>query len=289
MPVHVLGRTFTSLAEAHAWLRDAQPTDSEVVLTCDGIIRQRAELTWTYHRPGQAVVIRGGHFTGRTDSDKNTPGWWLRYRPPAAAGDSTPAAPVTRAFRVEGCAVTGYEAGAVEVSPAVDGDPYASGNTTWTTGVAVTNLSARRLGSYWTRKAYPYSAGRFGVAGVLMRGVVAPVVYGCTFYELRNRDLTDLPQGPYLIHAVYLRDGTTGAVVDSCSATYVTGDPFRFSNGSNGNTVARCSADCAGERAMVSEWYSVPNGQTPSRDQTLNGNRPGRLANGKPLPLWWQL
>jgi hypothetical protein len=121
---------------------------------------------------------------------------------------------------------------------------------------------------------------RFGAGGILMRGVQDSRIEDNVFSHLENGEVEGTEYGPRLIHAVYLRDNSSGNTVRGNRFEHTSGDPVRVSNGSNDNRVVGNSTKNTGVQALVSHWYSTgdPNNvQAPSTGTVIKNNELGSL------------
>lgn len=256
------GIRFTSLAEVNEWALRTQPATVRVVAS--GTIHTDPTV-FTYAPPG-GLWITGGKWVGDGE------GFWLSYQPEA------PAAGVGW-LHVSNVTVARWGRGGIEVSPTVGGDKYGAGYGAW---LGVVTVEGARFLDLGHKTPQAWSENRYGVAGVLVRGVRSLLVTGSRFHRLINTDLTDVGNGPALIHAVYVREFSR-ATVAGCEFKRISGDPVRVSNGATVK-VTGSSGKLAGERAFVSDWHTPD--QAPSR-VSLSGNKPSTLFNGaKSLKLW---
>jgi hypothetical protein len=277
----LLGQSFGTLQAVHDWLMDERDRPGSTVplepvlritLPAGKKIVQREQTTWHYYSPDQKLIIdgQGGTVTGR-NKGKPTPGWFLSYRPIV---QSTQAAPAKANFELRGLTIRGYESGGVEISPqSGEGDEhrYDGGLSAFVEGAIIEDNSFEKLGSKDTPyKKTDYDAGRFGAAGVLMRGVSDSSIKGNDFENLENDDVKGTKWGERLIHAVYARDHSSGNRIEDNTFTDVSGDSIRFSNASNDNVVTGNTSRNAGLRTLVSEFYN----SGPSRlEEDSTGNR----------------
>lgn len=277
----LLGQSFGSLQALHDWLlaerdRPGSTVPHEPVLRVTvspgATIHQREQTTWTYYSPDQQLILdgQGAVISGR-HSGRPTPGWWLSYRPVV---DSTQAAPAKANFEMRGLTIRGYESGGLEISPQSGaGAAHANdgGITAFLDGALIEANRFEQLGSKDTPyKKTNYDAGRFGAAGVLMRGVSGSTIADNVFEGLENGEVRGTPTGERLIHAVYARDRSCNNDIRDNTFQDVSGDPVRFSNASNDNQVSGNTARNAGLSTLVSEFYN----SGPQRlEQDSTGNR----------------
>jgi parallel beta-helix repeat protein len=283
----LLGQSFGGLQEVHDWLvaeaaRPGSTVPHEPVLritaTPGSRIPQRRQVTWSYYSPHQQLVIDGGG--AEVDGGRGgrpTPGFFLAYRP--VVGPSTEAAPARANFTMTGLTVRGFESGGVELSPqagAGDDHRWDAGIAAFIDGAVIEGNRFEDLGSLHSAPgAADWATQRYGVGGVLARGTTGSRFSHNTFDDLENGDVRGTPTGQRLIHAVYLRDGSSGNEVVGNRFSDVSGDAIRVSNGSNGNEIAGNRARNSGVNALVSEFYNPTAGERDSQGQRLSGNRPG--------------
>lgn len=117
---------------------------------------------------------------------------------------------------------------------------------------------------------------RYGVGGVLLRGVQHSSVSHNVFDDLENGPVRGTPTGERLIHAVYARDRSSHNDIVGNRFSDISGDPVRFSNASDHNEVVDNRSRNAGKNALVSEFYNPTAGEQDSVDNQLSGNRVGR-------------
>ena len=101
-----------------------------------------------------------------------------------------------------------------------------------------------------------------------------------TFAHLENGDVRGSNFGPGLMHAVYLRDGSSRNVVRGNDMRHISGDPVRVSNAANDNVIEKNRSHDAGQSVFVSEFYNDSNPTAPQRDSTgtrIAGNQIGTL------------
>ena len=283
----VLGQSFGSLQALHDWLVAQSQDPSSTVphepvlhVRLTGKVVQRQQTTWTYYSPNQRLVIdgQGATVTGR-NKGRPTPGWFLSYRPTV---QSTEQAPAKANFEMRGLTVRGYESGGVELSPQSapgNANRYDGGYSAFIEGALLEGNRFEKLGSKDTpEKKTDYAKGRFGAAGVLMRGVSDSTVAGNYFEDLENGDVRGTKWGPRLIHAIYARDRSSGNTFKDNRFKDISGDSIRLSNASNDNTITGNRARNAGLRTLVSEFYN----SGPSRlEQDSTGNRIFGNVRGK--------
>lgn len=277
----LLGQSFGSLQALHDWLlaerdRPGSTVPHEPVLRVTvspgATIHQREQTTWTYYSPDQRLILdgQGAVISGRHNG-RPTPGWWLSYRPVV---ESTQAAPAKANFEMRGLTIRGYESGGLEISPqsgAGAEHAYDGGMTAFLEGALIEDNRFEQLGSKDTPyKNTDYAAGRFGAAGVLMRGVSGSTIADNVFEGLENGEVRGTPTGERLIHAVYARDRSCNNEIRGNTFKDVSGDPVRFSNASNDNQVSGNTSRNAGLSTLVSEFYN----SGPHRlEQDSTGNR----------------
>ena len=276
----VLGQSFGTLQALHDWLvTESQNPGSTVphepvlnVRLAGNKVVQRQQTTWTYYSPNQRLVIdgQGATVTGR-NKGRPTPGWFLSYRPVV---QSTESAPAKANFEMRGLTVRGYESGGVELSPQSapgEANRYDGGYSAFIEGALIENNRFEKLGSKDTPTGETsYAEGRFGAAGVLMRGVSDSTVAGNSFEDLENDEVRGSKWGPRLIHAIYARDRSSNNRFEDNRFKDISGDPIRLSNASNDNTITGNRSRNAGLRTMVSEFY---NSGSTRREQDSTGNR----------------
>ncbi|MCB9796077.1 MAG: right-handed parallel beta-helix repeat-containing protein [Alphaproteobacteria bacterium] len=277
----LLGQSFGTLQAVHDWLMaeaerpgSTVPHEPELRVTAarGATIHQREQTDWSYYSPDQKLIIdgQGATVSGRSQGQP-TPGWFLSYRPVV---ESSEAAPAKANFELRDLTVRGYESGGVELSPqsaAGEAHRYDGGLTAFIEGALIEDNRFEQLGSADTPyKKTDYKAGRFGAAGVLMRGVSGSEVRDNVFKELENDEVRGTPTGQRLIHAVYARDKSSNNRIEGNVFRDISGDPVRVSNASNHNTITGNRSRSAGLRTLVSEFYN----SGPSRREADSvGNR----------------
>lgn len=280
-PYELLGQRFGSLQEVHDWLvAESQRPGStvpyepvlEITIAKGSTIRQREQTDWTYYNPDQKLVIdgQGSTVSGRRDG-KPTEGWFLSYRPTV---ESTQEDPAPANFEMRGLTIRGYESGGVELSPqSTPGEAHQDdgGLNAFIEGAIIEDNRFEDLGSKDTPYAQTsWAKGRFGAAGVLMRGVSGATISNNVFEGLENGAVRGTPTGPRLIHAVYARDRSCDNRIEDNVFRDISGDPVRVSNASNDNVVTGNRARNAGLRTLVSEFY---NSGPERKELDSTGNR----------------
>lgn len=287
----LLGQSFGRLQDLHDWLvaQRADPSSTvphepvlRVTLTPGSIVHQREQVNWTYYSPNQQLVIDGAGavVSGLRGKKRPTPGYFLSYRP--IVGTGTMDKPAAANFTMTGLTVRGYESGGVMLSPQTGTDPgnrWEGGNTAAMEGAVIEGNRFEKLGSKNTPEGQAkYATHRFGLAGVEMHGVSDSRVAYNTFRDLENGEVEGTRWGPRLIHAIYARDQSSNNDIVGNRFKDVSGDPIRFSNGSNDNLVAGNRSKNTGVTALVSEHYNPNEGERDSTgNQILPDNRVGRL------------
>ena len=272
---------FGSLDEAQTWLTNAQPPidDPEITISLPKNATIPAQATdWRYYKPGQKIVIDGGGATvNGTTNGRPSPGYFLSYRPAVGPG-TTQANPAPGNLEVRNLTVRGFEAGGIEVSPVVpDGDIRWNGGTSaFVSGISIHDCTFANLGTERTPYAQTdYANQRFGVGGVLFRGVQNSSVERCTFRHLVNGAVQGSGNGPGLIHAFYCRDHSSNNTFTDNHITDVSGDPVHFANGSNDNVVRRNHSQNSGRYAFCDDWYT--SSESDSVGNVVKNNHTGHL------------
>lgn len=298
----VKGQAFGSLDEVQQWLSATQPQDPELVISvtpgCQ--VACAAQTLWYYYNPNQKIVLdgQGGSVTG-LHSGRPTPGYFLSYRP--AVGDGTSAErPAAANLEVKNLSIRGFESGGIEISPqrvAGKQNDWDGGLAAFVGGAAIHDVQFRDLGLNKKSSAESrlWNNMRFGAGGVTMRGVQKSTIERCQFQNLTNGQMTfdntddqgnkttKHGEGDHLFHAVYMRDGSSGNVVQGNTFDHVGGDPVRVSNGSNKNVIDGNTSRDSGQNGMVSNWFNSAK-KPPEVDSTgtvIRNNHVGKLLGGK--------
>lgn len=286
----LLGQSFSSLSDVHDWLQaEAKKPEStvphepllKITLTPDSMIHQQQQTLWTYYSPGQKLILEGaGAVVSGLKEGHPTPGFFLAYRPNVGANTSAQS-PAAANFEMRGVTVRGYESGGVEISPqAGEGEAHRwdGGISAFMQGAVLEHNHFEQLGSKNTKKGQAnWSKQRYGVGGILARGLSGSQIKNNTFTGLENGDVAGTPTGQRLIHAVYLRDHSSNNEISGNHFKDVSGDPIRFSNASNKNHVAGNSLKNAGVHSLVSEFYNPTAGEADSTGYTIGKNDLGTL------------
>ena len=299
----VEGQSFDTLDQVQEWLAANPPaTEEPSVVTIKvapgkSVMHVHKKTVWTYYDRRRTIVLdgNGSTVTGWTkdgeDPSKKRPtiGFFLSYRP-VVGTDTTQDHPAPANIELKDITIKGFEAGGIEISPqmvAGDANKWDGGKSAFVEGASVHDCTFKGLGSKHTRPGeavwnpadpeYP----RYGAGGVIMRGVSNSVVADNRFEDLENGKVwnavtNDWASGPDLIHAVYMRDSSTGNTVRGNDFVNVSGDPVRVSNGSHGNTVAGNTSENAGQNAMVADWHNTT-GEVSSKKPKLKNNEVGTL------------
>jgi len=292
-PYELLGQHFGSLQEINDWLiAQSQDPNSTVPLEKElrielapGTIHQRESTLWTYYNRNQKIVLdgNGAVVSGLTDG-RPTPGWFLSYRP-SVGTDTTQANPAPANFEMRDLTIRGYESGGLEISPqtAAGKDHWWEGGiSAFITGALITNNHFEDLGSKNTPTSQTnWSTQRYGAGGILARGLEKSWITNNTFEDLENGEVNGTTSGPRLIHAIYLRESSSGNTVTGNHFTDVTGDPIRVCNASNDNTFSQNHSRNAGVTTFVSEFYNPGEGEADSVRNTITGNDIGTLYGSK--------
>jgi hypothetical protein len=290
----LLGQRFGTLSEVHDWVEaesekpgSTVPLEPElrVTLPAGSIVHQHEATVWTHWAPDQKLVLDGaGAVVSGLRDGRPTPGFFLSYRPIVGAGTSG-AAPAKANFRMTGLTVRGYESGGVEISPqSAPGDAHRwdGGIAAFVEGAQIDGNRFEQLGSKHTKPGKAdWSKQRYGVGGVLFRGVSGASITGNVFDALENGEVAGTDDGPKLIHAVYLRDGSSGNTVTDNTFNHVSGDPVRVSNASNHNTIKGNTSRDAGNKALVSEFYNPTAGEADSVGNVVAANNIGTKYGSK--------
>lgn len=290
---HVLGQEFASLQALHDWLvaQSQDPTSTvphepvlRITLT-GGTMHQREQTTWTYYNASQKIVIDGGGTTvsGLT-KDQPAAGFFLSYRPYVGSGTSL-AQPAPANLEIKDLTIRGYESGGVEISPMEgpgDDNRWDGGREAFLTGARIEDCRFEDLGSLHTPDSQTsWSGQRYGVGGILTRGVSNSWFVDNVFENLENGDVRGTSTGPRLIHAIYLRDQSSGNTVTGNSFDTVSGDPIRICNASNDNIFRKNTSTNAGIRVLVSEFYNPTENEADSTGTQIGGNDIGTLYGKK--------
>ncbi len=288
-PFQLLGQSFGTLQDVHTWLVQQKNTPGSsvprepvlrITVRPGKAIRQHAQTTWSYYSENQKVIIdgQGATVTGMKKG-RPTKGWFLSYRPVV---QSSRTAPAKANFELRGLTIKGFESGGVELSPqSAPGAAHANdgGITAFLDGAVIEDNRFEDLGTLRSRKGVAnYGKGRFGAAGVLMRGMSGASIIDNEFDDLENGSVAGTKWGERLIHAIYARDQSSGNTIKGNTFSDISGDSVRFSNGSNHNTVSHNTAKNAGVQTLVSEFYN----SHPTRgEQDSVGNRVFANTRGK--------
>jgi hypothetical protein len=289
---HVLGQTFSSLSALQDWLmaeaqNPASTVPHEPVLNIDltpgSIIHEKQATTWHYYNPNQQINLNGNGavVSGLRGKEQPTPGFFLSYRPAVGHG-TTAGAPAKANFQMTGLTVRGYESGGVELSPQREaGKSFKDdgGLAAFLSGAVIEGNRFEQLGSLNTPYEKTTWSGeqRYGVGGILARGVSGSRFNHNVFDGLENGEVRGTPNGPLLIHAVYARDHSSGNQVVGNRFQNVSGDPVRFCNGSNDNRVTGNTSKNAGKTSMINEFYNPTAAEVDSVRNTFADNKVGNL------------
>ncbi len=288
----VLGQRFGSLQALHDWLV-AQASDPQstvphepvlkISVTPGSMVHATAQTDWSYYAPSQKVVIDGGGaIVSGLRRGAPTPGFFLAYRPNVGP-DSSEASPAKANFELRGLTIRGFESGGVELSPQAGAGKdhrWDAGIAAFMEGAVIEGNRFERLGSKDTPEGEAnWAKQRYGVGGVLARGLSGATIQDNVFDTLVNEDVEGASgkDGAHLIHAVYLRDHSSGNSVTGNTFKDVSGDPVRVSNASNGNRITGNTAQNSGHKAFMSEFYNPTAHEADSTGNIVSGNRTGNL------------
>lgn len=303
----LLGQKFSRLQDLHNWLEQQRQDPNSTVphepelriqLTSNSKIIQKEQCTWHYYQPNQKIIFEGNNsiVTGRNQG-KNTPGWFLSYRPIVPKNDAATAAPAN--FEMRGLTIRGYESGGVEISPQTGVSPDAEhdafkndgGILAFVENAIFENNTFEKLGSIDTKyKDTSHKKDRFGAAGILFRGVQNSQITNNSFHNLENGKVRGTKTGERLMHGVYIRDHSGSNLVDNNSFDTISGDSIRLSNGSHDNSISNNRSNNAGIRTLVSEFYNSnqKRKEEDSHNNSLYNNNIGTLYNStkKAIPFF---
>lgn len=284
----LLGQRFATLQAVHDWVeaQKQDPTSTvphepvlKVSLTPDSIIHERQQTLWTTYSPDQRLVIEGnGAVVSGLKGGRPTPGFFLSYRPNVGAG-TTEAAPAAANFTMSGVTVRGYESGGVEISPQTQSGSdhkWDGGVSAFLSGAVIDHNRFEDLGSLHSKPgAADWSKQRYGVGGVLARGLQGSQITDNVFDGLENGDVKGTSTGPRLIHGVYLRDHSSNNTVSGNRFKDISGDSVRVSNASNDNQITDNRSRNAGLRTLVSEFWNPTAGEADSHGNRVTDNNIG--------------
>ncbi len=298
----LLGQTFGSLQAVHDWVvaQAATPGSTvphepvlRVTLT-PGATIPAASTLWTHYSPGQKLVIEGNGATVSGErGGRPGPGYFLQYRPIVGAG--TMDKPAAANFEMRGLTVSGFQSGGVQINPLTAAptkeDPHTwdGGNTAAITGAILEGNRFEDLGSLHSKqKDVSWAKQQYGIGGIELHGVNDTLIKDNVFDDLENGKVAgainkgkpkgqEKDNGEHLLHAIYVRDQSSGNRIEGNRFTDVSGDAIRFSNGSNDNTVVGNSSRDAGQGALISEFYNPTAGERDSKGNTFANNAPGSL------------
>jgi parallel beta-helix repeat protein len=303
----LLGQSFGSLQAVHDWVvaQAATPGSTvphepvlRVTLTPGATVPASSTL-WTHYSPGQKLVIEGnGATVSGARGGRPGPGYFLQYRPIVGAG--TMDKPAAANFEMRGLTVSGFQSGGVQINPLTAAptkdDPHTwdGGNTAAVEGAILEGNRFEDLGSLHSKaKDVSWAKQQYGIGGIELHGVRDSLIKDNVFDDLENGKVKGAinkskpkgeqqDDGEHLLHAIYVRDQSSGNRIEGNRFSDVSGDAIRFSNGSNDNTVTGNRARNAGQGALVSEFYNPTAGERDSTGNTWSDNDPGRLyARGK--------
>lgn len=262
------------------------PLEPELRITLrDGVTHEQQETVWTYYNRNQKIIIDGGGaVVSGLKNGHPAVGFYLSYRPDVGAG-TTPQNPAPANMEVTNLTIRGYESGGIEISPQmVDGaaNREDAGIVAFVGGAIIKGNHFEELGSLHTAQGQAnFSTYRFGVGGVMARGLENSFIQDNWFTNLENGTVKGTEWGPILIHAVYLRDKSSNNTVTGNHFTSVSGDPVRVNNASNGNIVRNNTLKNSGVRCLVSEFYNPTAGEADSTGTQIGGNTLGSLYGKK--------
>ena len=303
----LLGQTFGSLQAVHDWVvaQAATPGSTvphepvlRVTLTPGAILAASSTL-WTHYSPGQKLVIEGNGATVSGErGGRPGPGYFLQYRPIVGAG--TMDKPAAANFEMRGLTVSGFQSGGVQINPLTaapteeDSHSWDGGNTAAIEGAILEGNRFEDLGSLHSKqKDVSWAKQQYGIGGIELHGVSNSLIKDNVFDDLENGTVKgainkkkpkdqEKDNGEHLLHAIYVRDQSSGNRIEGNRFSDVSGDAIRFSNGSNDNTVVGNSAKNAGQGALISEFYNPTAGERDSTGNSWSGNDAGRVyARGK--------
>lgn len=286
----LLGQRFGSLQAVHDWVAAESATPGSTVphepvlrvgLTAGSLLTGVEQTTWNHYNPGQKLIIEGsGATVSGFRGSRPAPGFFLSYRPIIGEG-STATAPAAANFELRGLTIRGFESGGVEISPqtaAGKDHRYDGGETAFLSGAVISDNRFEDLGSLHSKNA-DWATQRYGVGGVLARGLQGSQITHNRFENLENGAVKGTPVGERLIHAVYLRDASSNNLVSDNTFAHVSGDPVRVSDASNDNRIEGNRSRDAGVATMVSEFYNPTAGEKDSTGnrEKMQGNKVGSL------------
>lgn len=303
----LLGQTFGSLQAVHDWVVEQAATPGSTVphepvlrvTLTPGAILAASSTLWTHYSPGQKLVIEGnGATVSGAREGRPGPGYFLQYRPIVGVG--TMDKPAAANFEMRGLTVSGFQSGGVQINPLTaapteeDARPWEGGNTAAVEGAIFEGNRFEDLGSLHSKQDdVSWARQQYGIGGIELHGVSDSLVKDNVFDDLENGKVKGAinkkkpkgeqqDNGEHLLHAIYVRDQSSGNRIEGNRFSDVSGDAVRFSNGSNDNTVVGNSARNAGQGALISEFYNPTSKERDSTGNTWSDNDPGRLyARGK--------
>jgi hypothetical protein len=214
--------------------------------------------------------------------------------------------PAAANFEMRGLTVSGFQSGGVQINPLTAAptkeDPHTwdGGNTAAIAGAILEGNRFEDLGSLHSKqKDVSWAKQQYGIGGIELHGVSDSLIKDNVFDDLENGKVAgainkgkpkgqEMDNGEHLLHAIYVRDQSSGNRIEGNRFTDVSGDAIRFSNGSNDNTVVgnssreparvRSSPSSTTRRQASATARGTPSRTTPRAASTRAGASAGRPA-----------